>query len=88
MISWADVMVRQMEHERKVHEVEQTYWMRVESPSAPRVDRWQWRVMNAVGGWLVEAGCRLQTRVETAQQVVRTSQMTLEAESNSTQPCP
>ena len=60
MFSWADVMVRQMEHERKVHEVEQTYWMRVESPSAPPVDRWQWRMMNAVGGWLVEAGCRLQ----------------------------
>lgn len=88
MISWVDVMARQLAHEQKVNEIEQTYWMRVESPSTRPVDRWQWRVMNTVGGWLVEAGCRLQTRVETAQQVVHTSQMTLESNPPTARPCP
>jgi hypothetical protein len=89
MISWTDVEVRQMQHEQRVQHVEQTYWMQIEiEPLVIAVDRWQWRVMNKLGEWLVAAGCRLQTHVERARQVVRTSQMTLEANSNSTQPCP
>lgn len=89
MISWTDVEVRQMQHEQRVQHVEQTHWMQIEDePPVIRVDRWQWRVMNKLGGWLVAAGCRLQTHAEQARQVVRTSQMALDANSNSTQPCP
>jgi hypothetical protein len=87
MISWADIEARQMDHEQRVQHVEQTHWMQVEPP-AIRIDRWQWRVMNKLGGWLVEWGCRLQTHVKRARQVMRTSQAAMEANSNSTQPCP
>ncbi len=88
MISWSDVEVRQKEHEQRVRQIERTYWTQAELP-AISVDRWQWRVMNKLGGWLVEAGCRLQMHVEQARQVMRTSQMAMEANSNSTQqPCP
>ena len=73
MIPWADIEVRHLEHEQRVQRVEQTHWMQVEPPVIS-VDRWQWRVMNRLGGWLVEAGCRLQTHVERARQVVRVSQ--------------
>ena len=87
MISWTDIEVRQMQHEQRVQRVEQTYWMQIEPPVIA-VDRWHWRAMNKLGGWLVELGCRLQTRVERARQVVRASQLAMEANSNSTQPCP
>ncbi len=91
MIPWTDIEVRQLEHEQRVQRVEQTYWMQIEPPVIS-VDRWQWRVMNKLGGWLVEVGCRLQTHVEQARQVVRASQMAsqmaLEANSKSTRPCP
>ncbi len=88
MISWTEIEVRQREHEQRVQRIEQTHWRQVE-PVVTSVDHWQWRVMNKLGGWLVEAGCRLQTHVERARQVVQTSHMTLEANSNSTrQPCP
>jgi hypothetical protein len=87
MISWADIEARQMDHEQRVQHIEQTHWMQVEPPVI-RVDRWQWRVMNKLGGWLVEWGCRLQTHVERARQVMRASQAVMEANSNSTQPCP
>lgn len=83
MISWTDIEVRQMQHEQRVQRVTQTYWMQIASP-AINVDRWQWRAMNKLGGWLVAAGCRLQMHVAQARQVVRS----LEANSNSTQPCP
>ena len=88
MISWTDVEVRQMEHERRVQHVEQTYWMQVEPPPVVTVDHWYWRVMSKLGSWLVEAGCRLQTRVERARQMVRASHLAMEAHSNPTQPCP
>jgi|WetSurMetagenome_2_1015567.scaffolds.fasta_scaffold1008310_1 hypothetical protein len=88
MLSWADIEVRQLEHEQRVQRVEQSDWMRIEQPPVINVDRWQWRMMSKLGGWLVETGCRLQTRVERARQVVHTSQMAMEANSNSTQPCP
>ena len=88
MVSWADIEVRQKEHEQRVQQIDQTYWMQA-APLAINVDRWQWRMMNRLGGWLVEAGCRLQTHVERARQVVHTSQMAMEANSNSPQqPCP
>jgi hypothetical protein len=89
MMLLTDVAVRQREYEQRVQRVDQTYWMQTEiEPSPISVDRWQWRMMNKVGGWLVETGCRLQTHVDQARQVVRPSQMTMEANSNSTQPCP
>ena len=87
MIPWTEFEMRQMERERQVRRVEQTYWMQVEPPAAI-VDRWQWRVMNKLGGWLVESGCRLQTHVERARLVVRTSHRALETNSNSSPPCP
>jgi hypothetical protein len=88
MLSWNDVLVRQLEHERKVKEVEQTYWMRVDSPAALPVKRWHWRLLNTVGGWLIAVGQRLQARVETAQQVVHTSQLTLDSNPPAARPCP
>jgi hypothetical protein len=87
MISWTDVEVKQMEHEQRIQRIEQTHWMQVELP-AITVDHWHWRMMNRLGGWLVELGCRLQTHVERARQMVQTSHRALEANSNSTQPCP
>ena len=74
MIPWTDIEVRLREHERRIQHVEQTYWMQVEAPTAS-VDRWRWRVMNKLGSWLVELGCRLQTNVEQARQAMRASQM-------------
>jgi hypothetical protein len=88
MIPWTDIEVRQREHAQRVQRIEQTHWMQVEPQPLVSVDRWQWRVMNRLGGWLVELGCRLQTHVEQARQVVRPSQMVMEANSNSTQPGP
>ena len=88
MVSWTDIEVRQIEHERRIQQVEQTHWMQAEPLPAIVADRWQWRVMNILGGWLVELGCRLQTHVERARQVVSTSPLKMESNSNSTQPCP
>jgi len=87
MISWTDVEVRQMEHERRVNEVERNYWMHSEVKPAP-INRWQWRIMNTVGSWLVAVGCRLQTHVETARQRVYPSQVALDGPSQSARPCP
>ena len=87
MIPWTDMEVRQMEHEQRVQRVEQNYWMQVEPPVVT-VDHWHWRVLSRLGGWLVEAGCRLQTRVERARQMVRASHLAMEAHSNPPQPCP
>jgi hypothetical protein len=87
MMPWTDIEVRLLEHEHRSHEIDQNYWMRHEVKSVA-IDRWQWRVMNRLGGWLVAAGCRLQTHAEQARQMVRSSQIAMEANSNSTQPCP
>jgi hypothetical protein len=88
MILWADVKSRQIDHEQRVQGIEQTHWMQVEALPAVATDRWHWRVMNKLGGWLVELGCRLQTHVEQARQIVHTSHMAVEAKSNSTPPRP
>jgi len=88
MIPWTEIEMLQSEHQRRVQRVEQTYWMQVKPLPTTSVDRWQWRVMNRLGSWLVELGCRLQTRVERARQVVHTSQIAMETNSNSTPPCP
>ena len=88
MVDWTDIEVRQMEHQQRVQRTEQAYWMQVEPLPVVAVDRWHWRVMNTLGGWLVKAGCQLQTHVEQARQVVRASQIAMEANSNSTKPRP
>lgn len=85
MILWSEIEARQLEHEQRVLQFEHGQWMQDELPAAS-VGRWQWRLMSKLGGWLVEWGCRLQTHVERAQKVVHTSHMTMEANSNSTQP--
>ncbi len=87
MIPWIDIEMRQREHEQRVRRVEQTYWMQVEPPVSAG-DRWHWRVMNQLGSWLVEVGCRLQTHVVRARQMVDASRVAIEGSSNSTQPCP
>jgi hypothetical protein len=83
MFSWTDIEVRQIEHEQRVQRIEQTYWKQMEAPAAIG-DRWQWRAMNTVGGWLVKWGSRLQTHVEQARQVVHSSPLALESNGN---PC-
>ena len=88
MIPWTDIEARQLEHRQRVQRVEETHWMEIEPSSVITVDHWHWRVMNKLGGWLVELGCRLQTHVERARLVVRTSHRALETNSNSSQPCP
>jgi hypothetical protein len=89
MLSWTEVEVRQMEHERRSHEIEQNYWMHSEIEVKPvSIDRWQWRIRNAIGGWLVTIGCRLQTHVETTRQVVYPPQAVLDGASPSVRPCP
>ena len=87
MISWTEVEVRQRQHEQRVQHADQTYHLQSYAP-VKNDDRWQWRVMNKLGGWLVETGYRLQTHVAQARQVVHTTQMSIEGNSNSTQPCP
>ncbi len=87
MILWSEVEARQKEYERRAQDLEQTHSQGV-PPQAATFDRWQWRAMNKLGSWLVEIGCRLQTHVETAQQMMRASQMTLESDPPSTRPCP
>jgi hypothetical protein len=78
MYPWTDIEARQLEHRQRVQRVEQTYWMLGELRSEAVTDRWHWRVMNKLGGWLVELGCRLQTHVERAQQVVHAPHMAME----------
>ncbi len=63
---WTDIEARQLEHEQRVQRVEQSHWMEIETSPATTVDHWHWRVMNKLGGWLVELGCRLQTHGERA----------------------
>ena len=88
MIPWTEIEMLQSEHERRVQRVEQTYWMQVKPLPTIGVDRWQWRAMNKLGGWLVALGNRLQAHVEQAQQMVYTSHMAMKAKSDSTQPRP
>ena len=87
MILWSDVEARPKEYEQRTQSIEQTH-LQVEPLQAVTFDRWQWRAMSKLGSWLVEIGCRLQTRVETAQQMLRASQMALESDPPSTRPCP
>ncbi len=88
MYPMTDIEARLLEHRQRVQRVEQTYWMLVESQPKTTIDHWQWRVMNKLGGWLVDLGCRLQTHVEQARHAVRTSPLAMEARSNTSQPCP
>ena len=88
MIPWTEIEMLQSEYKRRVRRVEQTYWMHIEPLPTITIDRWQWRVMNKLGGWLVELGNRLQAHVERARQMVCASRMGLEVKSNSTQPRP
>jgi hypothetical protein len=88
MIPWTEIEMLQSEHRRRVQRVEQTYWMRARPLPATGVDRWQWRAMNKLGGWLVALGCRLQAHGEQARQMVYTSRLAMETESDPTQPRP
>ena len=88
MIPWTEIEMLQSEHRRRVQRVEQTYWMRVKPLPATRVDHWQWRAMNKLGSGLIALGNRVQAHVEQARQMVYTSHMAMEANSNSTHPCP
>ena len=88
MIPWTEIEMRQSEHTRRVQRVEQAYWMQVEPLPMITSDRWQWRVMNKLGGWFVELGYRLQAHVEQARQMVYTSHMAMEAKSDPTRPRP
>ncbi len=73
MYPWTDIEARQLEHQQRVQRVERTHWMELDPSPVSTVDHWHWRVMNKLGEWLVELGCRLQTHVERARQVVRRS---------------
>ncbi len=86
MIPWIEIEMRQCEHRQLVQRVEQTYWMQTGPLPAAGADRWQWRAMNKLGGWLVALGSRLQTHVEQARQMVYASHMTMETKSGPTQP--
>ncbi len=88
MIPWVNVVVRQREQQQSLKEAEQNARPLAVLGATTVVDRWQWRVMNAMGGWLVDVGCRLQTRVETARQMVRSSRVVAESNSQSMRPCP
>ena len=72
MISWTDVEVRQLEHEQRVQRVNQAYWQQAEPQT--NVEGWRPRMLNTLGGWLIELGSRMQTHTTRARQV--------------TQPCP
>ena len=88
MIPWTEIEMLQSEHRRRVQRVEQTYWMRVQPLPTTRVDHWQWRAMNKLGGGLIALGNRLQAHVEQARQMVYTSHMAMEAQSDPPQPRP
>ena len=88
MIPWTEIEMLQSEHKRRVQRIEQTYWMQVKPLPATRVDRWQWRATNKLGGWLVALGNRLQAHVEQARQMVYTSHMAMEAKSDPTRQRP
>jgi hypothetical protein len=88
MMPWTDIEVRQREHAQRVQRIEQTQWLQVAPPPKTTLDRWQWRAMNKLGGWLVEAGCRLQTHVEQARQVMHASPLTMESNPPEARPCP
>ena len=87
MMFWTEVEVRRREHEQYAQHAAQTYRLQNVTPVISG-DRWQWRVMNKLGDWLVATGLRLQMHVEQTRQVVHTTHMSIEGNSNSTQPCP
>jgi hypothetical protein len=87
MIRWSEVVVRQREYEQTMLEAERNARLLAASGPMLSADRWQWRVMNAVGGWLVEIGCRLQTHVQTARRMVYASRVAVESNSESIGPC-
>jgi hypothetical protein len=88
MIPWTEIEMLQSEHERRVRRVEQSYWMQVKPMPTTSVDHWRWRAMNKLGGWLVALGNRLQAHVEQARQMVYTSHIAMEAQSDPTRQRP
>ena len=88
MIPWADIVARQREQEQRLVEIEQNNWKPAESQPVVAMDRWQWRVMNSFGSWLVTVGCRLQTHALAARQMVQAQQAVVDANSQSARPCP
>ena len=87
MIPWADVIARQREQEQRLKEIGQHSAEPVGSKPAAAADRWQWRVMNSLGSWLVTIGCRLQTHALAARQMVHSQQAVVDANSQSAGPC-
>ena len=89
MIPWSQVVVRRREQEQILKRAEQNSRLRLVPEVGAKVERWHWRVLQAIGGWLVDAGCRLQTRVEKARQMVRLIESNVaESNSQSIRPCP
>ncbi len=88
MIPWVNVVVRQREQQQLLKEAEQNARSLAVREATVVVDRWQWRVMTAVGRWLVDVGCRLQTHIERARQMVHPARVVVESNSQSMRPCP
>ena len=78
MFLWSDVVARERERAQTVRDSTRAYSLKIAAQQGVARDRWQWRIMNTVGGWLVDAGCRLQMHVETTREVVTSSPTTLE----------
>ena len=88
MLSWLDVFMQEEQRRQQLRDVERAAQIQAALKEMAAADRWQWRVMNALGEWLMETGCRLQTHVEAARQAVAVRQRALESDPPSARPCP
>jgi hypothetical protein len=87
MVSWSDVLMQEEQHRQQLRLAERAAQIEA-ALKQTTADRWQWRVMKAIGEWLMDLGCRLQTHVETARQAVTAPQRAMESNPPGARPCP
>ncbi len=69
MSNWGEIEVRLRRAEELRREADQARLARLAMNGQETNLRFFWRMIDRLGGWLVETGCRLQTRVDSIRQL-------------------
>jgi hypothetical protein len=69
MFSWGDVEAQLQRAEELRRQAEYERWTRSAVSEAAVADRVFWRLLDGVGGWFIDVGCRMQSRVEHMREV-------------------
>ncbi len=88
MLSWLDVFMQEEQRRQQLRDAERAAQIQAALKEIAAADRWQWRVLNALGAWFMNMGCRLQTHVEAARQAVASPQRAMESNPPPARPCP